>query len=132
MTRPILAKAAALAWGAAICGFSASAARAIEIDPYPADGKCYFIENNQKLDYNRGAYSKALLEENPWYGYQETSKIAATQFWEKTRQTWRFAWKATSGNTDNGQTDALNTWYYARDQVRPNNPNSSKGFYSKD
>ena len=132
MTRPILAKAAALAWGAAICGFSASAARAIEIDPYPADGKCYFIQNNQKLDYYRGAYSKALLEENPWYGYQETSKIAATQFWEKTRQTWRFAWEATSGNTDNGQTDALNTWYYARDQVRPNNPNSSTGYYNNE
>lgn len=125
MTRPIIAKAAALAWGAAICGLSASAAKAIEIDPYPGDGKCYFIENNQTIDYNNGAYSKSLLEENPWYGHQSTSEIAATQFWEKTGQTWRFAWKATSGNTNNGQTDALNTWYYARDEVRT-------GFYSND
>ena len=125
MTRPIIAKAAALAWGAAICGLSASAAKAIEIDPYPGDGKCYFIENNQTIDYNNGAYSKSLLEENPWYGHQSTSEIAATQFWEKTGQTWRFAWKATSGNTNNGQTDALNTWYYARDEVRT-------GFYSNE
>ena len=132
MTRPIIAKAAALAWGAAICGLSASAAKAIEIDPYPGDGKCYFIENNQTIDYNNGAYSKSLLEENPWYGHQSTSEIAATQFWEKTGQTWRFAWKATSGNTDNGQTDALNTWYYARDRVRPNNPNSSTGYYNNE
>ena len=125
-------KASTLACGVAIYSVSCPAAKAIEIDPYPGDGKCYFIENNQKLDYNRGAYSKALLEENPWYGDQEVSEIAATKFYDETKQTWRFAWKATSGNTNNGQTDALNTWYYARDQVRPNNPNSSTGFYSND
>ena len=117
------AKAAALIWGAAIYSLGSAGARAIEIDPYPGDGKCYYIENNQKINYNDGVYSKSLLEENPWYGFQSTSEIAATQFWEKTGQTWRFAWNATSGNNDNGQTDALNTWYYARDQVRT-------GFYS--
>ena len=123
MTRLMTAKAAALIWGAAIYSLGSAGARAIEIDPYPGDGKCYYIENNQKINYNDGVYSKSLLEENPWYGFQSTSEIAATQFWEKTGQTWRFAWNATSGNNDNGQTDALNTWYYARDQVRT-------GFYS--
>ena len=125
-------KTLSLICGAAICSLSPTlqAAKAIEIDPYPGDGKCYFIENNQKLDYNRGAYSKALLEENPWYGDQATTQLAATKFWDATGQTWRFAWQATSQNTNNGQTDALNTWYYARDQVRPNNPNSSTGYYN--
>ncbi len=123
MARLMTAKAAALIWGAAIYSLDSAGARAIEIDPYPGDGKCYYIENNQKINYNDGVYSKSLLEENPWYGFQSTSEIAATQFWEKTGQTWRFAWNATSGNNDNGQTDALNTWYYARDQVRT-------GFYS--
>jgi hypothetical protein len=123
MARHNILKVSTLACGVAIYSLSCPAAKAIEIDPYPGDGKCYFIENNQKLDYNRGAYSKALLEENPWYGDQTVSEIAATKFYDETNQTWRFAWKATSGNTNNGQTDALNTWYYARDQVRT-------GFYS--
>ena len=117
MSRPIIAKTAALAWGAAICGFNASAARAIEIDPYPADGKCYFIENNQKLDYNRGAYSKALLEENPWYGHQETSEIAATQFWRKQGKHGDLPGKQPAEITTMGKQTPLNTWYYARDQV---------------
>ena len=120
MTSKNIFKAASLICGAALYSFSSTpAAKAIEIDPYPGDGKCYFIENNQELDYNRGAYSQALLEENPWYGDQATTEIAATKFWEATGgQTWRFAWQATSGNNNNGQTDALNTWYYARNEVR--------------
>ena len=130
MTRPNILKTATLTCGTAIYSLGITAARAIEIDPYPGDGKCYFIENNQKLDYNRGAYSKELLEENPWYGDQATSKLAATKFWETTAQTWRFAWKATSGNTNDGQKDALNTWYYAREEVRPDNPDSSTGYYN--
>ena len=120
MTSKNIFKATSLICGAALYSFSSTpAAKAIEIDPYPGDGKCYFIENNQELDYNRGAYSQALLEENPWYGDQATTEIAATKFWEATGgQTWRFAWQATSGNNNNGQTDALNTWYYARNKVR--------------
>ena len=64
------------------------------------------LKMNQTIDYNNGADSKSLLEEpNPWYGINQHQELAATQFWEKTpQQNWRFAYKATAGNTTTGPT----------------------------
>ena len=70
--------------------------KAIEIDPYPGDGKCYFIEKQPKLDYNRPALTaKPYLKRIRGMETKLTSEnLAATQFWDsqnKPKQTWRFA-----------------------------------------
>jgi len=115
-------------------GTLAPAAKAIEVDPNPNDGKCYFIENDLTINYNEGAEYAATLNANPWTGNSEIAKEAASIFNTKTSQNWRFAWKATAGNTNNGQTDALNTWYWVRQgEGNPtplNNQSQTVGFYT--
>ena len=50
------------------------AAKAIEVDPYPGDGKCYFIDNEVEIDYREGSES-AILSANPWFGDQAVSNL---------------------------------------------------------
>ena len=111
---------AALSLGTFIYCFSAvaPAAKSIEVDPYPGDGKCYFIENETEIDYREGTESLAILSANPWFGDQAVSKLAAEKFWEnsKPKQNWRFAYNATAGNTKGTNNDQLNAWYYTRDE----------------
>ena len=91
------------------------AAKAIEVDPNPNDGKCYFIENDLTINYNEGTEYAAILNANPWIGNSDIAKEAASIFNTKTNQNWRFAWKATSGNNDNGQTNPDSTKGEKRD-----------------
>ena len=120
-------------------GAIAPAAKGIEIDPNPNDGKCYYVDRELTVDYNDGNASAAALAQQPWYNDpQNYAEEAANQFWEKTGDTWRFAYKATGGNRvtygTTTQTDALRTWYYARDKHQTNffvqGTNPSDRFYS--
>ena len=109
---------AAISIGTFIYCFTAAApaVKAIEVDPYPGDGKCYFIENEVEIDYKKGSESLAILSANPWYGDQAVSDLAAKKFYDNTDppESWRFAYKATAGNTKGNNNDQLNTWYYTR------------------
>jgi hypothetical protein len=109
---------AAISIGTFIYCFTAAApaVKAIEVDPYPGDSKCYFIENEVEIDYRKGRESLAILSANPWYEDQAVSDLAAKKFWEssKPQQNWRFAYKATDENAKGGNSDQLNAWYYTR------------------
>ena len=110
------------------------AAKAIEIDPNPNDGKCYFIENDLTVDYNQGNEYAGILNSNPWVGREDSQEIAkrsAELFKAETGENWRFAWQATGGNIRGNQNDALNTWYYRGTDFQPSpDPNSSTGYYT--
>ena len=114
----------------------APAAKAIEIDPNPGDGKCYYIDNELTVDYNKGNEYAGILNSNPWVGRDDSQEIAertAQLFNSETGQNWRFAWKATGGNTNNknDNKDSLNTWYYVRQNAgQPKNQDGKKGFYT--
>ena len=86
---------AAISIGTFIYCFTAAApaVKAIEVDPYPGDGKCYFIENEVEIDYKKGSESLAILSANPWYGDQAVSDLAAKKFYDNTDppESWRFA-----------------------------------------
>ena len=78
------------------------AAKAIEIDPNPNDGKCYFIDNDLTVDYNQGNEYAGILNSNPWVNRSDSQEIAertAQLFHSETGQNWRFAWKATGEGT---------------------------------
>ena len=102
MAKVINFKLASFIFAASLHGASclAPAAKAIEIDPYPNDGKCYTINNNEYINYIEGASSKEKLENNPWYGDKDISQIAAKKFYDESedangkKTNWRFAWKA--------------------------------------
>ena len=134
MTKAINFKLASLicATSLASVGSLTPAAKAIEVDPNPNDGKCYFIENDLTINYNEGTEYAAILNANPWIGNSDIAKEAASIFNTKTNQNWRFAWKATSGNKNKGQTDALNTWYWVRQgEGNPVPMDDPNGFYTQ-
>ena len=136
MTKAINFKLASLICAASLAsvGSLTPAAKAIEVDPNPNDGKCYFIENDLTLNYNEGTEYAAILNANPWIGNSEITEEAARLFNKETSQNWRFAWKATSGNNNKGQADALNTWYWVRQgEGNPHpldNQSQTVGFYT--
>ena len=140
MTKPIKFKLASLICAASLqsIGCLTPAAKAIEIDPNPNDGKCYFIENDLTVDYNQGNEYAGILNSNPWVNRIDSQEIAertAQLFHSETGQNWRFAWKATGRNSADGgnQTDALNTWYYVRQNAyQPKPADSATGFYTSE
>ena len=137
MAKAINFKLASLIGAASLHGVAClgPAAKAIEIDPFPNDGKCYTITNNQYIDYDNGSTSEALLKENPWFGNPTISRQAAIEFQKETRETWRFAYDAavrdqaeliTRGDQNFiAPAGSLRTWYYARSESR-------KNFYTPD